>query len=69
MVCEPYSTASTSLVCDPDGLTGPIVCEPSELGRAAECVDAIIGEPSTQNFNVMFGFDEAEGIDMIPMVP
>jgi N-acetyl-gamma-glutamyl-phosphate reductase len=31
-----------------------------EKGAASQAV---------QNFNVMFGFDEAEGIDMIPMVP
>ena len=24
---------------------------------------------AVQNFNVMFGFDEGEGIDMLPMVP
>ena len=48
----------------PDPRTGNII-----LMGALDNLEKGAASQAVQNFNVMFGFDESEGIDMIPMVP
>ena len=47
-----------------DERTGNII-----LMGALDNLEKGAASQAVQNFNVMFGFDEAEGIDMLPMVP
>lgn len=47
-----------------DERTGNII-----LMGALDNLEKGAASQAVQNFNVMFGFDEGEGIDMIPMVP